>query len=76
MSKKLFTKHEIEILSKNEYTQNVSAKSITYTSVFRRLFIAYINEGTPARVIFEECGFDIDIIGMRRIEAASGRWSL
>ncbi len=33
MSNKLFTKQEIEILSKNEYTKNVSVKSITYTSI-------------------------------------------
>lgn len=74
MSKKIFTKEEIEILSKNEYIKNVSAKSITYTSAFRRLFIVRSNEGDLARIIFEECGFDIDIIGMKRIEAASGRW--
>lgn len=74
MSKKLFTKQEIKILSENEFTKNVSAKSITYTSAFRRLFIARTNEGNLARVVFEECGFDIDIIGMKRIEAASGRW--
>ena len=74
MSNKLFTKVEVEILAKNEYTKNVSAKSITYTSAFRRLFIARISDGNPPRVIFEECGFDIDMIGMKRIEAASGRW--
>ncbi len=74
MSKKLFTKQEIKILSKNEYTKNVSVKSITYTSAFRRLFIARTNEGDLPRVVFEECGFDIDIIGMKRIEAASSRW--
>ncbi len=74
MSNKLFIKEEIKILSKNEYTKNVSVKSITYTSAFRRLFIARTNEGDLPRVVFEECGFDINIIGMKRIEAASSRW--
>src|SRR3712207_7964581 len=35
MSKKLFTKDEVKILSKNKYVKKVSSKGITYTDEFR-----------------------------------------
>ena len=40
MSKKIFTKEEIEILSKNKFVKKVSEKGITYTDEFKRLFIS------------------------------------
>lgn len=45
MSKKLFTKEEIDILSKNKYVKNVSSKGITYSDEFKRLFIAENQSG-------------------------------
>lgn len=74
MSKKLFTKREIKILSETKYVENVSEKAITYTSEFRRLFIAENLNGKTTRAIFEACGFDIDIIGTKRIESSGSRW--
>ena len=67
MSKKLFSSKDIEILSKNKYVKKVSEKGITYTDEFKRLFIAENEKGKFPRDIFEECGFDIDIIGLKRI---------
>lgn len=40
MSKKLFSKEEILILSNNKYVKRVSDKGITYTDEFKTLFIA------------------------------------
>lgn len=74
MSKKLFTKEEIEILSNNIFVKKISAKGITYSDEFKRLFIAENEKGKLPRQIFEECGFDIDIIGMNRIKSSANRW--
>ena len=74
MSKKLFTKEEIEILSNNIFVKKISAKGITYSDEFKKLFIAENEKGKLPRQIFEECGFDIDIIGMNRIKASANRW--
>ena len=52
----------------------VSEKSITYTNEFKIHFIAEYNNGKNSRIIFEEAGFDIDIIGIRRVENAGTRW--
>ena len=74
MSKKTFSKQDIEVLSKNKYVRNVSEKSITYTNEFKIHFIAEYSNGKSSRVIFEESGFDIDIIGLKRIDCSSSRW--
>lgn len=74
MSKKLFSTEEIEILSKNKYVKNVSKKGITYTDEFKRLFIAENEKGKFPRDIFAECGFDINIIGLKRIQSSGSRW--
>ncbi|CUU45725.1 hypothetical protein BCD96_000150 [Clostridium beijerinckii] len=65
MSKKFFSNEEINILSKNKYVKRVSEKGITYTDEFKRLFIAENEKGKFPREIFEECGFDINIIGLK-----------
>lgn len=74
MTKKLFTEKEVQILSKNRYVKSVSQKGITYTDEFKRIFIEENEQGKPPRIIFEECGFDIDIIGLQRIVSSENRW--
>lgn len=74
MSNKIFTEKEISILSRNQYVKNVSVKGITYTDEFKRIFIAENEKGKFPREIFEECGFDINIVGMKRVESSGKRW--
>lgn len=74
MSKKLFTEKEIKLLSKNPFVKNVSSKGITYTDEFKELFIAQNKQGKFPREIFEECGFDEEVIGIKRIESSGKRW--
>ncbi len=65
MSKKTFSKQDIKALSKNKYVRNVSEKSITYTNKFKINFITKYNNGELLKNIFEEAGFDINIIGLK-----------
>ncbi|GAA0767972.1 hypothetical protein GCM10008908_07650 [Clostridium subterminale] len=74
MSKKTFTAEEVELLSKNKYVQNVSEKSITYSNEFKIYFIAESKKEKTSRLIFEEAGFDIGIIGEKHCEVARARW--
>lgn len=74
MTKKIFTKEEILILSKNSYVKKVSEKGITYTDEFKRIFISENEKGKLPKEIFEEHDFDIDIIGMKRVESSGKRW--
>ncbi|MEK7015124.1 IS3 family transposase [Bacillus sp. FSL R9-9410] len=74
MTKKLFTEKEIQTLSKNPYVKSVSQKGITYTDEFKRVFIEENEKGKYPRDIFEECGFDIDVIGIQRVVSSGNRW--
>jgi putative transposase len=74
MSKKLFLEHEVLELSKNKYVKNITSKGITYTNEFKLQFIAEYENGKASRKIFEDAGFDVEIIGIKRIDSASLRW--
>ncbi|WP_432759783.1 IS3 family transposase [Bacillus bombysepticus] len=74
MPKKLFTEKEIEILSNNPYVKSISSKGITYTDEFKRIFIAENENGKLPRQIFEENGFNIEVIGIVRVQRAASRW--
>ncbi|WP_371321714.1 IS3 family transposase [Robertmurraya korlensis] len=74
MSKKLLSEKEIELLAKNPYVKSVSPKGITYSDEFKELFITQYDQGKFPREIFEDCGFDIEVIGIVRIESSGKRW--
>ncbi|MGV2963935.1 IS3 family transposase [Paenibacillus sp. FSL H8-0317] len=74
MSKKRFTEEEREQISKNRYVRNVSDKAITYADEFKQLFIDEYMMGKTPREIFETHGFDVTVIGMKRVEQSAGRW--
>ena len=70
----LFTKENIKKLENNKNVKRVSEYTITYSYEFKILFVEEYLAGKPARQIFEDNGFDINIIGLNRIEQASQRW--
>lgn len=74
MSKKFFSELEVNKLKKNKYVANVSEKAITYTNEFKIQFIADSNNGMSSKDIFLKAGFDIDVIGLKRVESSGSRW--
>lgn len=74
MSKLRFSNKDVELLSKNEYVKKVSNKSITYTYEFKEKAVKENINGKPARYIFEDSGFNVNIIGMSRVDSALTRW--
>jgi hypothetical protein len=74
MQKKHFTDDEIRFLSNNPYVKSVSSKSITYTDEFKRIFVTENKNGKLPRQIFEENGFDVEIVGIVRVHRAASRW--
>lgn len=52
----------------------MSEKSITYADEFKRLFIDQYLLGRTPRDIFECNGFDIEMLGMKRVEQCADRW--
>jgi putative transposase len=74
MSKNTFTPAEIKKLKKNPNVAKVSELAITYTDEFKRTLIEEYLNGKSPRMIFEAAGFDVDVIGIKRIECAASRW--
>ena len=59
----------------NKYVKNVSNKSIIYTDEFKeKVVFETENYKKFLRKVFEECSFNIDIIGIKRGENASYKW--
>jgi hypothetical protein len=74
MPRNHFTQKEVEYLSTNPYVKAVSTKEITYTDEFKRIFIAENKTGKSPRQIFEENGFNVEVIGIVRVHRAANRW--
>lgn len=74
MSKITFSSKEIKSLQANPNVQRASEKAITYTDEFKKRFIDEDLAGKHPRQIFEENGFNVDSIGIKRIEQAAQRW--
>lgn len=74
MSKQLFSPEQIEQLQKNPHVLKVSERTITYADAFKSQFIDEYLAGKTPRQILEEYGFDIEVLGMKRVEQASSRW--
>jgi transposase InsO family protein len=74
MSKITFSTKEIKILQKNPNVQRISDLAITYTDDFKNKFMDEYLAGKLPRQIFEENGFDMNILGIKRIEQSAYRW--
>jgi len=76
MSKKLFTIQEQQLLKKNPHVKAVSEKGITYTDEFKAIAIKAFENGKSSKEIFEEAGFDFEVVGMERAKSALRRWRI
>lgn len=74
MTKNYLTPSQRKEIKKNPYVKAVSDKAITYTDEFKRLFITENEAGKFPREIFEEAGFNIEMMGMTRVNRAADRW--
>jgi putative transposase len=74
MSRITFSDKEIKILLRNSNFQRVSNLAITYTDDFKNKFMDEYLSGKLPRQIFEENGFDVDILGIKRIGNSACRW--
>lgn len=71
MSRKQFTEEEQQLLRQNPYIFSVTKTKITLTKEFKEIFINACKDGKIPRKILEEHGFDLNILGKRRIWSIS-----
>lgn len=74
MSKITFSTKEIKALQKNPNVQRVSDRAITYTDSFKSRFMDEYLAGKLPRQIFTENDFDLEVIGIKRMEQSAYRW--
>ncbi|MBD8498512.1 IS3 family transposase [Paenibacillus arenosi] len=72
--RKSFTKHEIELLSKNSNVLHVSEKNITYSPTFKVASIQAYQQGKTPLDIFVDAGFPTEIIGRNTPKKCLHRW--
>ena len=75
MSKRIFTEEQIANLSANKNVLHCSSKSITYNHTFKINAVKrYNEEGVGVRQIFEEAGFDLNMIGRSTPKRCLNGW--
>lgn len=73
-SKESLTSTEMAKIRKNKYVRTVTNKRILYTEEFKEHFIEEYISGVCPTKIFKDAGFDVDVLGKKRIERAAARW--
>lgn len=74
MSKRIFTREQIETLSRNENVRKCSERSISFNKEFKINAIRRYQAGLTCIEVFAEAGFDIRIIGKSSPEDCLKRW--
>ena len=71
MSRQCFTEEQINLLRQNPYVYSVTGSRLTFTKTFKEEFITAYNKGQVPRDILEAHGFDLSVLGERRIWSIS-----
>lgn len=74
MGRGRLTHEEIKILKENPYVKDVNENRVLYTNEFKALFTEEYFNGKKLMAIFVEAGFDVSILGSKRIERVYARW--
>lgn len=74
MSKRIFSKKQIEALLQNPNVAGCSKKSISYHKDFKILAIKKHYDGLPPLEIFKQAGFSINMIGHEVPKKSLHRW--
>ena len=74
MSKRIFSKEQIETLLQNENVAGCSEKSISYRKDFKILAVRKYHEGLSPSEIFRQARLDINTIGRKTPKECLRRW--
>ncbi len=74
MSNILFDDEQQKQLRANHWVKSVTEKSISFTEDFKVYFINEYNLGKLPKQIFKDAGFDINMLGDKRIEQCTARY--
>ena len=66
-----FTPEQQVELLKNPYTRTVTDTMIKFTDEFNDLFIKRHSQGVGPSMIFRDCGYDLNVIGSKRVTSTN-----
>lgn len=66
---------DIKKLEKNPFVNDVNETRIIYSDEFKDIFRNKLENGERPTQIFRDAGFDPKVIGYKRIERATYRWT-
>ena len=74
MARGMLFSAEMDVLKKNPYVEDVNRQRILYTYEFKCFFMEQYLAGKRPVDIFRQAGFDVSMLGEKRIERATARW--
>ena len=74
MGRGLLTAEEIRILKQNPYVEDIHGSRIVYSEDFKIRFVNEYFAGKKPVRIFKDAGFDVNVLGNKRIERCAARW--
>ena len=74
MARGMLSSAEMDVLKKNPYVEDVNRQRILYTYEFKCFFMEQYLAGKRPVDIFRQAGFDVPMLGEKRIERATARW--
>lgn len=74
MGKGTLTLEEQNILKNNPFVERVTSNRVYYSYEFKSRFIRSDLKGEKIGKIFRNAGFNVKILGSKRIERAAARW--
>ena len=74
MARGMLSSAEMDVLKKNPYVEDVNRQRILYTYEFKCFFMEQYLAGKRPVDIFRQAGFDLSMLGEKRIERATARW--
>ena len=74
MSKIIFNEHQRRQIEANPNVVSVSDRSIQYTVAFKVKAVQENIQGKGPSEIFKAAGFDLEIIGLSKVQSAVNRW--
>ena len=74
MGRGILTDTDLNSLARNPFVASVGKSKITYTEEFKLRFLQEYFAGKKPMRIFKDAGFDVAVLGSKRIERCSARW--
>ncbi len=68
MSTRLLKREDVAKLRESVYVKTATIRCVIFTSEFKQLAYEQLHRGKTIRQIFEENGFDIEVLGAKRLE--------